>query len=293
MLLVLARLLLERLALLGAVAAGTFAAAGFTELARYLLGLLTSAREWSAPKSPPPVTWAEIIKRNVPLVDRLNPQERARLDTLIRVFLDDVRFEGCEGLELTEEIRVTIAAQACLLLVNLRFPWYPKLRRVLVYPDTFVPRSVPLATHEREQEPLLGEAWSDGSVVLSWRSARRGALNPFDGHNVVLHEFAHVLDSGSGAMDGVPPLEKSDLATWAYVLHRHYARLLRFARKDRPASLDHYGAASKAEFFAVATETFFEKPQVLKRQEPELYDALCKVYRQDTAATQVLRYGAV
>ena len=90
MLLVLARLLLERLALLGAVAAGTFAAAGFTELARYLLGLLTSAREWSAPKSPPPVTWAEIIKRNVPLVDRLNPQERARLDTLIRVFLDDV-----------------------------------------------------------------------------------------------------------------------------------------------------------------------------------------------------------
>jgi len=287
------RLLFDRLVHFGAVAGITLATAGFTGLATRVLRFLTSAREWSSASTPLPASWGEVITRNIPLADRLTPAEGARLESLVGVFLRDVRFEGCAGLRVTEEMRVTIAAQACLLLVNLRFPWYPKLRRVLLYPDTFVPKTAPGATTQRDEVPLLGEAWSNGSVVLSWSSVQQGVNNPCDGHNVVLHEFAHVLDSSTGDTDGVPPLETGDVATWAYVLHKHYSHLLRLARRDRPTTLDHYGATNKAEFFAVATESFFEQPEKLKGEEPELYDALTRVYHQDPAAQPpVVRYGA-
>jgi len=286
------RFLLSRVAYQAAIVAVSLGAAGFTKLAARVLQVLTAARHLSGPGAPLPAAWREVISDNVHVAQGLTADERARLERLVTIFLHDVRFEGCMGLRVTDEMRVEIAAEACLLLLNLRFPWYPKLRRVLVYPDTFVPKTMPGATVERDKTALLGEAWTDGSVVLSWRSVLSSMRQAADGSNVVLHEFAHELDASDGKMDGLPPLEGTGLRTWAYVLHRHYHRLLRWARQEKPSTLDPYGATDEAEFFAVATEAFFERPKKVKHQEPELYEALRQVYHQDPAARAELRSNA-
>lgn len=283
--------LLTRLAFWGVAAAGTFAAAGLTRLSARLLHAMFAIRTTALVRRPPPPDWPTIIARNVPLADRLSGEERARHLDLIRVFLEDVRFEGCNGLLVTEEMRVTIAAQACLLLVNLRFPAYPRLRRILLYPETFVPKRMPGSMTEGDAGARLGEAWTDGTVVLSWRSVRHGINQPFDGTNLVLHEFAHVLDGADGVMDGMPPVRDLALGQWAGVLKQNYRYLVRLARRGSRSVLDHYGATNEAEFFAVATETFFEQPDALRRKMPELYDALRELYRQDPAERRVSRYG--
>ncbi len=233
-----------------------------------------------------PDTWYGIVEHNVPLARSLTPDERARLLRLVQVFLADKHFEGCGGLTLTEEMKVTIAAGACLLLLHLEGPWYPTLRTVLVYPHGFVPK---LARSPRTGEvasppvPLIGESWRDGVVVISWDDVVRGARNPIDGENVVLHEFAHQLDAEDGVTDGVPILRPSALRTWGGVLSAEYERLRQDAAHDRPSALDSYGATNRAEFFAVATETFFEKPDQLEREHPALYAQLQQFYRQDPA----------
>jgi Mlc titration factor MtfA (ptsG expression regulator) len=235
---------------------------------------------------PVPDAWYGIVERNVPLVRGLSSQERERLLRLARVFLADKHFEGCGGLTLTEEMKVTIAAGACLLLLHLDGPCYPTLRTVLVYPDAFVPRFArPPESGGIAQPPapLLGESWRDGVVVISWDDTLNGARDPGDGQNVVLHEFAHQLDEEDGSADGAPVLWGSALRTWGRVLSDEYERLRQDAAADRPSVLDPYGAKNKAEFFAVATETFFEKPVQLERDRPELYEQLKRFYRQDPA----------
>ncbi|HXL34786.1 MAG TPA: M90 family metallopeptidase [Gemmatimonadales bacterium] len=233
-----------------------------------------------------PDTWYGIVEHNVPLARSLTPDERARLLRLVQVFLADKHFEGCGGLTLTEEMKVTIAAGACLLLLHLEGPCYPTLRTVLVYPHAFVPT---LASSPRTGEiaqppvPEMGESWRDGVVVISWDDTVRGARNPADGENVVLHEFAHQLDAENGVTDGVPILAPGALRTWGGVLSAEYERLRQDAAHDRPSALDSYGASNRAEFFAVATETFFEKPDQLEREHPELYGQLQQFYRQDPA----------
>jgi len=233
-----------------------------------------------------PDTWYGIVEHNVPLARSLTPDERARLLRLVQVFLADKHFEGCGGLTLTEEMKVTIAAGACLLLLHLEGPCYPTLRTVLVYPHGFVPTlASPPRTGEIAQPPVpeMGESWRDGVVVISWDDTVRGARNPADGENVVLHEFAHQLDAEDGVTDGVPILAPGALRTWGRVLSAEYERLRQDAAHDRPSALDSYGASNRAEFFAVATETFFEKPDQLEREHPELYGQLHQFYRQDPA----------
>jgi len=233
-----------------------------------------------------PDTWYGIVAHNVPLARSLTPDERARLLRLVQVFLADKHFEGCGGLTLTEEMKVTIAAGACLLLLHLEGPCYPTLRTVLVYPHGFVPTlASPPRTGEIAQPPVpeMGESWRDGVVVISWDDTVRGARNPADGENVVLHEFAHQLDAEDGVTDGVPMLAPGALRTWGRVLSAEYERLRQDAAHDRPSALDSYGASNRAEFFAVATETFFEKPDQLEREHPELYGQLQQFYRQDPA----------
>ena len=233
-----------------------------------------------------PHTWYGIVEHNVPLARSLTPDERARLLRLVEVFLADKHFEGCGGLTLTEEMKVTIAAGACLLLLHLEGPCYPTLRTVLVYPHGFVPTlASPPRTGEIAQPPVpeMGESWRDGVVVISWDDTVRGARNPADGENVVLHEFAHQLDAEDGVTDGVPMLAPGALRTWGRVLSAEYERLRQDAAHDRPSALDSYGASNRAEFFAVATETFFEKPDQLEREHPELYGQLQQFYRQDPA----------
>ena len=238
------------------------------------------------PTGPIPDAWPGIVERNVPLARGLTWEERERLLRLVQIFLADKHFEGCGGLTLTEEMTVTIAAEACLLLLHLEGPCYPTLRTVLVYPHGFVPKSAgSRGTGQLVPPPvrLMGESWGEGVVVISWDDAVRGARNPDDGENVVLHEFAHQLDAEDGITDGTPMLPAGALRTWGGVLSEEYERLRRDIAEDRGSTLDEYGATSKAEFFAVATETFFEKPVQLEREHPELYGQLRQFYQQDPA----------
>ena len=197
-------------------------------------------------------------------------------------------FEGCGGLELTDEIKVTIAAQACLLLLHRETDYYPRLITILVYPHAYVAKSVePIGGGVvlEGETARLGEAWKDGVVVLSWDDVRQGASDLHDGHNVVLHEFAHQLDQQDGSADGAPILEhRSQYVTWARVLSDEYEQLRRDTEQGRKDVLDEYGATNPAEFFAVATECFFEKPIPLRRKHPQLYEELKAYYRQDPAS---------
>jgi Mlc titration factor MtfA (ptsG expression regulator) len=182
-------------------------------------------------------------------------------------------------------MRVTIAGQACLLLLNRPSRVYPGLETVLVYPTAFLaPRNqvdaAGVVTEMRQD--LLGESWGDGRVLLSWDHVRRGAHDGADGHNVVLHEFAHQLDSESGSNNGAPYLgSRESYRSWSAVLSRDFAALRTDAIYRQPSVLDHYGATSPAEFFAVATETFFEKPYQLAERHPALFAEFGKYYRVD------------
>ncbi len=238
------------------------------------------------PTGPIPDSWYGVVEHDVPLARWLSAEERERLLRLVQVFLTEKHFEGCGGLTVTEEMKIRIAAEACLLVLNLEGPCYPTLRTVLVYPHGFVPKfagSPGTGEIARSPVPLIGESWGDGVVVISWDDAVRGARNPADGDNVVLHEFAHQLDAEDGAANGAPILPPGALRTWGGVLSEEYERLRRDAADDRRSALDDYGATNKAEFFAVATEAFFEKPVQLEREHPALYTQLRQFYRQDPA----------
>jgi len=234
---------------------------------------------------PIPEHWREIVSRRVPVAARLTDAERVKLLRLVQVFLREKIIEGCDGLDVTEEMKVMIAAQACVLLVHLDSGVYPGLRTVLVYPGTYRPRNPSWFKYNLgSTEPLLGESWRHGVVILSWASVASQAADGEDGRNVTLHEFAHQLDQQDGVADGTPAFQSpSAVRHWAAVIARHYDDLVSAAASGRDSVLDYYGATNKAEFFAVATETFFERPIQLREQQPELYDALREFYGQDPA----------
>ncbi|HSZ81417.1 MAG TPA: M90 family metallopeptidase [Polyangia bacterium] len=239
-------------------------------------------------RRPIPDEWRALIDRNVPYVGRLPPEDRAELFGLVQVFLAEKHFEGCGGLELTDEVRVTIAAQACVLLLHRDTDDYPNLTSILVYPTTYVVRE-----GRRTAEGLvaegpqarLGESWARDVVVLAWDSVLSGAADIHDGHNVVLHEFAHQLDQEGGDGDGAPALPRRSMyVAWARVLGHDFDQLVRDVAHHHRTLIDRYGATNPAEFFAVVTETFFEKPRELRARHPELYALLKEFYRQDPAA---------
>lgn len=242
-------------------------------------------RLWSQPF---PDAWLATIDKYVPFYNRLPAADQRELQGHIQVFLAEKYFEGCGGLELTEEMKVTIAAQACLLLLHRQTDYYPRLITILVYPNAYVARSLEQRGGEvvEEDESIrLGEAWMGGVAVISWEDVCRGSADASDGVNVVLHEFAHLLDFEDGSADGTPPLaQRSHYATWARVLEEEYQQLRRDAALGRTSVLDHYGATNPAEFFAVATECFFEKPAPLRRVHPELYKVLKTYYQLDPAS---------
>ena len=237
---------------------------------------------------PFPPEWLHIIERNFPFYAKLPPEDQRELQGAIQIFLAEKHFEGCAGLEITDEIRVTIAAQACLLLLHRENDDYPRLETILVYPSAYMAPSaeeLPGGLVEEGLSARLGEASPHGVVVLSWDDVRRGAADIHDGHNVVLHELAHQLDQEDGASQGLPVLERpSTYVAWARVLGGAYAELRDEIARGQSTVLDAYGATNPAEFFAVATECFFEKPQALQRRHPELYEQLKQFYRQDPAA---------
>ena len=253
-----------------------------------VLGLFTSRRRARLRAEPVPPEWRAIVERNLRLFRSLTPEDQAELLGHVQVFLAEKHFEGCGGLELTDEIRVTIAAQACLLLLHRETDYYPRLRSILVYPSGYTAHG---------EHHLGGGVWAEGdddrlghtqqrlgALVLAWDAARRGAREPGDGDNLVLHEFAHQLDQEEGPADGAPELpERSMYAAWARILGREYERLLRDEATLKRTVIDPYGATNPAEFFAVVTEAFFEKPRKLRAKHPELYEQLKAFYCQDPA----------
>ncbi|MBT8146862.1 MAG: zinc-dependent peptidase [Gammaproteobacteria bacterium] len=234
-----------------------------------------------------PDSWLQIVKRRLPFFPRMPDKLQRQLQDLIKVFIEDKNFVGCAGQEIDDEIRVTIAAQACLLLLNRSTDHYQHLQSILVYPSTFVARREvrnELGLVSDNHAVLLGESWNQGKVILAWDSVEKGVRNLNDGHNVVLHEFAHQLDQESGASNGAPILKTSgQYRSWAYVFSKEFEELQQDAVAGKQSLLDHYGATNPAEFFAVATETFFERPDQLRHGHEELFGELKAFYNVDPA----------
>jgi len=232
-----------------------------------------------------PSEWLAIVEQNLPIWRRLPSQDKEELLGHIQVLLREKHFEGAAGLVMTDEIRVTIAAHASLLLLRRAADYYPRLISIIVYPHAYV------ASHFEHdefgivtegEEARLGESWQQGVLVLSWDDVRAAAAGKDDCHNVVLHEFAHQLDSEDGTVEGSPALGAlSQYATWARIMSEEYERLQEAAASGRDTLLDEYGATSPAEFFAVTTECFFSRPDLLVAKHPQLYEELKTYYRQD------------
>ena len=234
-----------------------------------------------------PADWLDIIERNVPFYTKLPAEDKKELQGHILVFIGEKRFEGCSGLEITDEIKVSIAAQACILLLHRKTDYYPGLSTILIYPYAYVAREARYIAGglvAEYDQVRLGESWHRGSVVLSWDDVRRSAADVHDGHNVVFHEFAHQLDSTFARRDSTPVVQdRSTYIAWARILQRDYKNLQRRVSQDDDVLLDDYGATNPAEFFAVATECFFEKPKEFQRLHQDLYQELKRFYQQDPA----------
>jgi Mlc titration factor MtfA (ptsG expression regulator) len=246
-------------------------------------------------KRPFPAEWETIVSANVVHYRMLDAAERTELRAMMQVFLEEKQWEGCGGLELTDEIRVTIAAQACLLQLGMPHDYYRNVESIIVYPSTVVsPERKPgvfesVGVQPEGSTPILGQAFIRGPVILVWDAVLRGARHPEQGHNVVYHEFAHKLDMLDGAADGTPLLaDREQVNEWVAVCSREFQRLRNVAEQGHKTFLDAYGATSEAEFFAVATEEFFDRPLVLQKHAPDIYHVLAAYYRQDPA-DRVLR----
>lgn len=239
---------------------------------------------------PFPTEWETYIRANVAHYCVLDNAERAELRAMMQVFLNEKNWEGCGDLELTDEIRITVAAQACLLLLGLPHNYYRNVDSILIYPSTVVPPERHLGVFERldspvdSSAPLLGQAFAQGPVILVWDAVLHGARHPEQGHNVVYHEFAHKLDMLDGAADGTPILaDQEQFTEWVAVCSREFLRLRSLAENGHKTFLDTYGAKNEAEFFAVGTEEFFDRPLALREHAPDLYHVLSAYYRQDPA----------
>ena len=239
---------------------------------------------------PFPATWRDILKRRVPYVRALPADLQLLLKQHIQVFVAEKAFIGCDGLQITDEMRLTIAAQACLLILNRPRGYYPNLRQILVYPGSFVVQrehTDGAGVSHQGRQVLSGESWSQGQVILSWRDTLDDAATPDDGRNVVIHEFAHQLDQETGTANGAPILARREhYARWAQVLGAEYQQLQARAGRagwsevrDGESLFSDYGATDPAEFFAVISEVFFEQPQRMADQHPALYQELAQFYR--------------
>lgn len=243
-------------------------------------------------ETPFPEAWQALLVRNVAHYARLSAEQQARLRDLLQVFISEKSWEGCGGLQLTDEMRVTIAAQACLLVLELPHRMYHNVESILVYPSTVLRPESKQGVFMRSRDivargpvALLGEAHLGGPVILAWDRVLRDGRRPQDGHNLVYHEFAHQLDMLDGSADGTPPIsDRAQLADWAKACESAFLELKSDVTRGKTSTLDSYGATNEAEFFAVATEHFFDRPSELKRELPALYEVLVGFYRQDPAA---------
>lgn len=229
--------------------------------------------------------WRKIIQQRMPYFRKMPTELQLQLKRNIQVFLAEKNFIGCNGVKITDEIKITIAAQACLLLLNRKTNFYPKLHTILVYPRAFVKEQQSMHTNgvlHTQKTALAGESWDFGKVVLSWQDALDGAKIPDDGRNVVIHEFAHQLDQENGKANGAPILaEGQNYKCWSDVFLLQYEHLKMQAKAGEPSLFDYYGATDPAEFFAVASEVFFEQSEQFYNEFPVLYQQLKQYYQVD------------
>jgi Mlc titration factor MtfA (ptsG expression regulator) len=256
-------------------------------MARMVFGWFKKRRRQRVIAAPFPEAWVRILEQDFAHWQYLDDDERSRLEHVIQVLIAEKTWEGCGGLQMTDEIRVCIAAQAALLLLEIDHDYYRNVDSILVYPSGYVlPRATSIGggAVAEEQVPVLGSARLGGPVILAWDSVREGGRNARDGRNVVYHEFAHKLDMLDGMVDGTPELaDDEEFQAWVSVMTREYDELCEDARNGRKSLLDKYGATNVGEFFAVATEAFFEKPTQMKEGHPALYQVLQDFYGQDPA----------
>jgi Mlc titration factor MtfA (ptsG expression regulator) len=235
--------------------------------------------------------WRRLLRRRVPLVRRLPVPLQLQLKKHMQVFIAEKSFIGCAGLKVTEEMRVVVAAQACLLLLNRSTDYFHNVRQILLYPGAFaVNRATTdgFGVLQENRLALAGESWSQGQIILSWQDALQGAADPADGRNVVIHEFAHQLDQENGAARGAPPPAAGDTQhnarRWARVFRAAFAHLQSQVNAGEQGFLSHYGAQDPAEFFAVVSEAFFEQGSALEQHYPALYAELQGYYKVDPAS---------
>ncbi len=251
---------------------------------------LTLFRQWRRRRllaRPIPAHWPELIARNFGLFNLLSEADQTKLLKVMRVFAAERHWEGCAGMEVGEEVRLAIASQACLLLLGIPdHDYFSQVRSILVYPQAYL---LPQHRHEgavvhEEPVPAAGTAVFNGPVLLSWEDVVRGGRNARDGRNVVLHEFAHFLDMEEGLVNGTPPLgSRKELEMWQSVMTEEYHRLRQASEAGLATLLNRYGKMDPGEFFAVATECFFEQPGRMQRSHPRLYEVLKGYFGQDPA----------
>lgn len=256
-----------------------------------MFALTRSGRIRKALDQPFPETWRSLLAASMVHWGMLDDAERARLEDSIRVFLVDKKWQAARDFDLTPEVRVLISAMACLLILGLDYSAYDTVSWIEVHPTTVVRTGVRGTGVEGVVSdaplPILGEASYAGPVVIAWDSALADARHPEHGHNVVYHEFAHKLDMGDQLVDGTPRFDDADeRLRWIQVCTLEFERL---RRGEGGPLLDPYGATNPAEFFAVATEVFFDRPMDLHRDKPDLYGVLQSFYRQDPAARERAR----
>lgn len=256
-----------------------------------MLRWLTERRRKRLLDEPFPAAWTQVLERNVAAYKLLDADEQQRLRDLVQVFIAEKHWEGAGGLELTDEIRVTIAGTGCQLLLGRSHDLFAEVESIVVYPSAVVvpPQGRSIfdagARPIEGDMPVLGVAHRGGALVLAWDSALRGARDPKDGHNVVIHELAHKIDFLDGAADGTPPLPSgSARRAWAEAFAPAYLAHKERAERGEDSFLDDYAIANEAEYFAVATEAFFERPRALARELPDVYAALCQFYSLDLAS---------
>jgi len=226
--------------------------------------------------------WRRAIAR-LPLLQNLTEAEKEKLIRLSILFLHYKVFEGAHDLEVTLEMKLTIALQACLPILQLGIDWYDGWISIIVYPSQFVPERKYVDEYGVEHSSrsvLSGESWHKGPVVLSWEDTEHAGV--IDGDNLVIHEFAHKLDVLNGKTNGFPPLHPGmDPAVWSKALSDAYEDLLDRYEEGKKIAIDSYAVSSPAEFFAVFSEVFFERPNVVNTYYPDVYEQFKQFYRQD------------
>ena len=238
-----------------------------------MFGLFRALRRRRLRKQPFPEGWLQPLDAHVPFFASMNGEPRERFLEQLKLFAWEKDFVGAGGFEITDEVRVVVSAAAVRLTVHLDVSYYDRLTEIVVYPEAF--------RKPGDEEWVLGEAHDWGTVVLAWQSVLLGLANQADGHDTASHEFAHVLDRAGGAFDGTPELRAhAHYRPWAQVMTKNYLALRRRGRRARKV-LRRYGATNEAEFFAVATEAFFEKPEQMAKHTPDLYAELARFYGTD------------